>query len=141
MSDKRFVDTNILVYAHDRTSGPKHQRAKAIVEELWNCGGGVLSTQVLQELCVNLRRRVDPPLPTDEIRRLIRDYMSWEIVANTAESVVEALDLEARYRTSFWDALILQSALHCGATILYSEDMAAGQKYGAVQVINPLIAS
>lgn len=141
MSDKRFVDTNILVYAHDRAAGAKHQRARSAIEELWNSGNGVLSTQVLQELCVNLRRRVDPPLPADELRRLIQDYMSWEVVVNTPDSVIEALEIEARYRTSFWDALILQSALHSGANVLYSEDLATGQKYGAIQVVNPLSAS
>jgi len=59
MSDKFFVDTNILVYAHDRAAGIKHERARSLIEKLWNSGGGVLSTQVLQELCVNLRRK--PP--------------------------------------------------------------------------------
>ena len=57
MSDKFFVDTNILVYAHDRSAGIKHQRAQALVEQLWHSGEGVLSTQVLQELCVNLGKK------------------------------------------------------------------------------------
>jgi predicted nucleic acid-binding protein len=138
MTDKFFVDTNILVYAHDRTAGLKHERARHRVEHLWATGQGVLSTQVLQELCINLRRKVAPPLPVDDIRRLIRDYLSWEIVVNTPESVIEALEMEARYKTSFWDALILQAAESSGATVLYSEDFAAGQKYGSMQVINPL---
>jgi len=140
MNDKCFVDTSVLVYAHDRTAGTKHHRALQLVEELWNSGKGVVSTQVPQELCVNLRKKVDPPCPGDELRRLILDHMSWEVMANTAESIVEALDLEVRYRTWFWDALILHSALHCGATILYTEDLAPGEKYGAIQVVSPLIA-
>jgi predicted nucleic acid-binding protein len=137
MNDKCFVDTNIFVYAHDRSAGTKHQRARALVEELWSSGSGALSTQVLQELCVNLRRKADPPLAADEVRRLLQDYLSWEIVVNTGESVIEALEIEQRYRISFWDALILQSALLCGASILYSEDLAAGQRYGAIRVVNP----
>lgn len=60
MSDKCFVDTNILVYAHDRSAGVKHQHARLLLEQLWDSGQGVLSTQVLQELCVNLRRKVSP---------------------------------------------------------------------------------
>ena len=56
MRDKCFVDTNILVYAHDRSAGIKHLRAKRLLEQLWESGQGVLSTQVLQELCFNLRR-------------------------------------------------------------------------------------
>lgn len=139
MTEKYFVDTNVLVYAHDRRAGLKHERARQLVEGLWDSGQGVLSTQVLQELCINLRRKVNPPLPVDVIRGLIQDYMSWEIVVNTPTSVTQALDIEVRYETSFWDALILQAAESSGAEVLYSEDLSAGQKYGPVQVINPLM--
>jgi len=138
MSDKYFLDTNILVYAHDRSAGAKHKRARAVVEQLWHSGQGVLSTQVLQELCVNLRRKATRPLPIEETRRLIQDYLSWEVVVNSPGSVVQALDLEARYRISFWDALILHAAEMAGATVLYSEDLAAGQSYSSIRVINPL---
>ena len=65
MTEKYFVDTNVLVYAHDRRAGFKHERARQLVERLWDSGQGVLSTQVLQELCINLRRKVNPPLPVD----------------------------------------------------------------------------
>src|SRR5580704_16102046 len=110
MADKFFVDTNILIYAHDRSAGRKHENARQLVERLWDTGHGVLSTQVLQELCVNLRRNLARPLPLEEIRWLIRDYLSWEIVVNTPESVIRALEIEVRYKISFWDALILQAA-------------------------------
>jgi predicted nucleic acid-binding protein len=149
MADKYFVDTNILIYAHDigahdigahdRSAGIKHERARQLVEGLWTSGQGVLSTQVLQELCVNLRRKVARPVAVDEIRRLVRDYMSWEIVVNTPDAVIQALEIEARYKTSFWDALILQAAEESGAAILYSEDLAAKQSYGTVRVVNPLV--
>jgi predicted nucleic acid-binding protein len=101
----------------------------------------VLSTQVLQELCINLRRKIARPLPVEEIRRIIQDYLSWEIVIDDSASVLQALEIELRYETSFWDALILQAAESSGAAILYSEDLGAGQKYGAVQVVNPLGAT
>src|ERR1700734_883796 len=127
MTEKYFVDTNILIYAHDRSTGIKHERARHLIENLWANGHGVLSTQVLQELCVNLRRKVARPVAVDEIRLLIHDYMSWEIVVNSAEAVVRALEIEARYKISFWDALILQAAEQSGAAILYSEDLAAKQ--------------
>jgi predicted nucleic acid-binding protein len=138
MPDKYFVDTNILLYAHDRSAGVKHERARQLVERLWTSGEGVLSTQVLQELCINLRRKIARALPVEEIRRIIQDYLSWEIVINDPASVLQALEIEPRYQTSFWDALILQAAESSGAAILYSEDLAAGQKYGAVEVVNPL---
>jgi predicted nucleic acid-binding protein len=140
MSDKYFVDTNILVYAHDRSAGAKHQRARTLLEQLWDSGQGVLSTQVLQELCINLRRKVSRPLPLEDVRRLIRDYSTWEVITNTPESILQAIEIEARYKTSFWDALILQAAESSGASILYSEDLATGQLYGDIRVVNPLIS-
>ncbi len=118
MSDKCFVDTNILVYAHDLSKGAKHERARALIEKLWDTGGGVLSTQVLQELCISLRRKTARPLSVEETRKLIEDYSSWDIVVNTAESVLQALDIELRYMISFWDALIVQAATRCGAAVL-----------------------
>jgi predicted nucleic acid-binding protein len=140
MADKFFVDTNILIYAHDRSAGVKHDRARQTVERLWANGQGVLSTQVLQELCINLRRKIQRPLPVDEVRRLIQDYLSWEIIVNTPESVIQALEIEVRYKISFWDALILQAAEQASAGVLYSEDLAAGQRYGPVRVTDPLLS-
>jgi predicted nucleic acid-binding protein len=138
MNDRYFVDTNILVYAHDRSAGLKHKQAQALVEELWGTGGGVLSTQVLQELCINLRRKATHPLSVEETRKLIEDYSKWTIVTNTTESVIQALDIEVRFKISFWDALIVQAAGSAGAQVLYSEDLADGQTYGSVRVVNPL---
>jgi predicted nucleic acid-binding protein len=86
-----------------------------------------------------LRRKLARPLPVDEVRRLIQDYLSWEIVVNSPEAVLQALEIEVRYKISFWDALVLQAAEQSGAAILYSEDLAAGQNYGPVQVMNPLL--
>lgn len=138
MSDKYFVDTNILVYAHDLTAGVKHQRARALIEKLWNSGLGVLSTQVIQELCVSLRRKAGKPLGTGDVRKLIQDYLAWDVVVNDPTSALEALDIELQYKISFWDALIVYAAEKGGAKILYSEDLADGQRYGSVQVVNPL---
>jgi predicted nucleic acid-binding protein len=138
MSARVFVDTNILVYAHDASAGPKHERARALVEALWQSRSGVISTQVLQELCVNLQKRAARPLTFEATRALIADYLAWHVVANDGNSIVEALDIEARYRLSFWDALIIQAAQAAGADILYSEDLSDGQRYGDLRVVNPL---
>jgi len=139
MAQKYFVDTNILIYAHDRSAGVKHDRARQLLEHLWTTGEGVLSTQVLQELCINLRRKVAHPLPVEEVRHLIQDYLSWEVIVNQPESVLQALEIEMRHKISFWDALILQAAESSGAAVLYSEDLSSGQNYGTVRVINPLL--
>lgn len=138
MAQKYSVDTNILICAHDRSAGLKHDRARRVVEELWNSGEGVLSTQVLQELCINLRRKVANLLPVGEVRQLIEDYLSWEVVVNTPESVLQALEIEVRHKISFWDALVIQAAESAGAEVLYSDDLATGHHYGTIQVVNPL---
>jgi len=140
MSDKCFVDTNILMYAHDASAGAKHDRAKALVEELWRDRTGVVSTQVLQELAVNLRRKAGRPLDAKASRDIVTDYLTWQVVVNSGESILDALDLEARYRISFWDALVLQAADASGAEVLYSEDLSDGQTYGPVRVVNPVRA-
>jgi predicted nucleic acid-binding protein len=137
MSARYFVDTNILMYAHDGSAGAKHKRAKALVENLWRDRSGVVSTQVLQELCVNLRRKARRPLNLKATREIISDYLTWRVVVNNAESALEALDLEERYRISFWDALVIQAAQRAGAELIYSEDLSDGQEYGAVRVVNP----
>ena len=138
MSDRYFVDTNILMYAHDASAGVKHERARVIVEELWHARSGVVSTQVLQELCVNLRRKAGRPIEFNALREIITDYLAWDVYVNTGASILEALEIEKRYRISFWDALIIQAAEASGATVLYSEDLSKGQKYGTVRVVNPL---
>jgi predicted nucleic acid-binding protein len=139
MSDKRFVDTNILVYAHDSAAGAKHERAKALVEQLWQQRTGAISTQVLQELAVNLRRKVATSLSAKAVQEIVADYLTWQVVVNDGAAILEAIDFEERYRISFWDALIVQAAHNAGAEVLYSEDLSDGQRYGNVMVENPFI--
>jgi predicted nucleic acid-binding protein len=141
MSDKFFVDTNILMYAHDTAAGERHTRARALVEELWEGRSGVVSTQVLQELAVNLRRKARKPLDAKATRDVVSDYLAWQVVVNDGNSILEALELEARHQVSFWDALVIQAAQAAGAEILYSEDLSDGQRYGSVRVRNPFGAS
>lgn len=138
MSDKYFVDTNILIYAHDTAAGDKHARARALVEDLWASRSGVVSTQILQELAVNLRQKAKKPLDAKTTREVVSDYLTWQVVVNSGDSILEALELEARHQISFWDALVIQAAQMAGAEILYSEDLSDGQRYGTVRVKNPL---
>ena len=134
---KAFVDTNVLVYAYDRGAGSKHERALGLVEKLWVEGNGALSTQVLQEFYVNVRRKARKPISHKQARSLIADYMSWDPVINDGASMLEAIDVEQKYKLSFWDSLIVVAAQKSGASVLYSEDFNDGQKFGPVQVLNP----
>lgn len=140
MNVKCFIDTNVLIYAHDHTSGIKYQKARLLVRELWEGENAVISTQVLQELYAVLRRRTKSPLPPDEAEQILRDYFEWEIVVNTRDSILRAVALETRYKISFWDGLILQAAETAEAEIVYTEDLSHRQAYGQVTVINPFAA-
>ncbi len=137
MSGRAFVDTNILMYAHDTAAGAKHERARTLVERLWRERSGVVSTQVLQELAVNLRRKARRPLNAIETREIVVDYLTWHVVVNDGDAVLGALEVEERFKISFWDALIVQAAQTAGVETLYSEDLADGQVYGSVRVANP----
>jgi len=139
MSGKCFVDTDILVYAHDRSAGAKHLCAQIVLERLWDSGWGVISTQVLHELCIHLCRNASNPPPIEEVSRLIRDYSAWEVVPNTPEGVLAALEIVMRHKVHFWDALIVEAAQRAGVSVLYSEHLATQPRYGAIQVVNPLL--
>lgn len=137
MSASCFVDTNVLVYAHDRSAGEKHRLALELLSELWEGRTAAVSTQVLQELYVNVRRKAGHPLSSEEAKALVADYLRWEVVVNTGDSLLAAIEIEDRYGIAFWDALIVQAATHAGAEVLYSEDLGDGQEYGVVRVVNP----
>ena len=139
MTVKAFVDTNVLVYAYDRGAGAKHERALELVEALWEDGNGAISTQVLQEFYVNVRRKAQQPISPEEARSLIADYLTWEPTVNDGATVLEAIDAEGRYQLSFWDALIVVAAQKSSASIIYSEDFNHGQQFGSVQVQNPFV--
>ena len=138
MSAKFFVDTHILFYAQDKSAGLKRERAEKLVSDLWQSGAGVLSTQVLQEFCVAVRR-VDRNRPIDDLRRWVERYSKWEVVVNNHESILGALGIESRYNISFWDAMIVHAAQVARADVLYSEDLSDGMLFGSVRVVNPLV--
>ncbi len=140
MSGEAFVDTNLLVYAHDGRGGHKALRSQELLGQLWRERRGVLSTQVLQEFCVNARRKFKQPMTTAEVRHVILAYQNWRLVVNTANSILLGLELEARYQISFWDAMIVQAAQIAGCEVLYSEDLSHGQEYSGVLVVNPFLS-
>jgi predicted nucleic acid-binding protein len=90
MSDRIFVDTNILVYAHDLSAGDRHAKASAVIESLWEAETGVISTQVLQEFYVTVTRKIRNPLKPDEAREIIRNYLAWPVQINDPETTIRA---------------------------------------------------
>lgn len=141
MSDKAFVDTNILIYARVPAMGDKHIAARELVQALWEDGSGVISTQVLQEFAVNFGRSFPQRVRTAELRAILADYAAWQVVINTPGSVMRALEIADRFQISFWDALIVQAAEIAGAKVLYTEDLSHGQAYGSVLAVNPFVVA
>ena len=135
--ERRFVDTNLFVYAHDASAGPKREAARDLIAGLWGERSGCLSVQVLQELFVNLTRKVPKPLPARDVAALVEDLSAWTIHSPGPRDVLSAIELHERMSVSFWDAMILASARSLGCRILYSEDLGAGQSYDGVRVVNP----
>jgi predicted nucleic acid-binding protein len=133
----QFVDTNVLVYAYDRSAGSRHQRARQLLAELWESGNGCLSVQVLQEFHVTVTRKVAYPLSSERSAGLIRDLSAWRVHAPSAEDVLAAIRLQERFQISIWDAMIVQSASRLDCAILWSEDLNAGQRIRSTKVRNP----
>jgi len=136
MSDKTFIDTNVLMYAHDVAAGTKHQIAEMVLRELWNEQAGVLSVQVLQEFYVNVTRKIPVPLSKEMARQVVSSYAIWCTETTSAE-ISAAFRIEDESRIGFWDALIVSSAARSGATRILSEDFNAGQRIAGIVIENP----
>ena len=137
MDGLTFVDTSVLVYAHDRSEGRKHALARSLLEELWAAPSGVLSTQVLQEFYVVATRKFDPPMRRDEAAEVVALYGTWPVIQIGVPVILGAVQLEAEHRLSFWDALIVEAARLAGATRLATEDLQHGRQLAGVRIEDP----
>ena len=135
--NRRFVDTNVLVYAHDDSAGGKRDQARALVEQLWESRDGCLSVQVLQEFFVTVTRKIAKPLDAETAKAIVADLSRWYLHVPAAHDVLAAIGIHQRTGISFWDAMIVRSAAEIGCIVLYSEDLNAGQEYSGVSVENP----
>jgi predicted nucleic acid-binding protein len=139
MTDKLFVDTNILIYAYDTEAGNKHAVCKQKLRDLWDSGDGVISTQVMQEFYVNVTRKIAEPLSFSHARRIIKNYAVWQVELISPRLVGFASEIQERNQLSFWDALILATAIQGNVKILLSEDLNSGQLIEGVKVVNSLL--
>jgi predicted nucleic acid-binding protein len=136
MSARIFVDTNILIYAHDVDATAKHDVAKSVLHELWSQQSGVLSMQVLQEFYVNVTRKIASPLSKDAARLVVNTYAIW-CIETTATEITTAFRIEDESRIGFWDALIVASAVKSGADRILSENLNARQIIAGILIENP----
>ena len=132
---RAFLDTNVLVYALHSDHAPKRAQARALIADLGAAGGLVLSTQVLMET-YNVLTRKKAAAPGDALTAL-RLLARHEVVAPGADTALQAMALAAAQTLSTWDALIVQAAIEAGCDTLFSEDMQAGRRFGALEIVNP----
>lgn len=138
--DKVFLDTNIIVYAYDLSNKEKHAKAIEIIEELWASGLGVVSTQVLQEFFFTVTKKIAHPLHIKAAQEIIKDFLKWDVVVNNGDSIVEAIEIYQKYKYSFWDSLIITSAMRGSVNLLISEDFSHGQIINGIKITNPFMA-
>jgi len=139
MTAKVFVDSNILVYAHDADAGPKQKIAAAQIRALWEHQSGRISTQVLQEFYVTVTHKLGKPLAKGKAREIVRDYAQWVATPTTAQTVIRASEISEGWRLSFWDSLILAAAEEQDCSTVLTEDLNSGQTVAGIQIINPFL--
>jgi predicted nucleic acid-binding protein len=136
MPGKVFVDTNILIYAHDRDAGKKHTLANSLIRKIWQTENGVISTQVIQEFYINVTRKIPNPLPRTKVRALLANYFTWQVEVNGPGTILLASEIEERYALSFWDSLIVAAASQANVEKILTEDLQSGQVIEGILIEN-----
>jgi predicted nucleic acid-binding protein len=130
-----FIDTNLLIYAHHTGAPSKHEISNRLVKRLVDEHSGCLSAHVLAEFYSvwtgKLRRS------SEEAEEIMRDFRVWMLHGPAHADLIRASQLHRKHQISWWDAMIVNSAMELGAHILWTEDMKDGQTFGGVTIRNP----
>lgn len=137
MSDSILVDTNLLVYAYDRSEPVKQSQAIRILDYLSSNNLGVISTQVLAEFFVSVTRKITAPLSVEQAFTSIENYLAaWPVLDMTGQIVLEAVRGVRDYQFSYYDAQIWAVARLNQIPVIFSEDFNPGTIEG-IQFVNP----
>ena len=134
-AETSFVDTNVLVYVFDDDSPRKQETARRILDE--QADRVVLSTQVLGEFYVTVTRKLARPLTPSRAIEAVDALRALSVRGLGPELVRAAVRRSASSRLSYWNALIIETALDAAATVLLTEDLQHGQTFGRLRVLNP----
>lgn len=134
-ADPWFVDTNVLVYAFDDDSPDKQKTARRLLDD--KADQLVLSAQVLGEFYVTVTRKLARPLPANRAVEALDALCAFPVRGLAPTLVRSVARRSASSQVSYWDALIIESALDAGATVLLTEDLQHGQRFEALRVVNP----
>jgi predicted nucleic acid-binding protein len=137
----RFVDTNVLVYCFDDSDTSKRDRARLVMRQLWESRTGCVSHQVLQEFYLTVTRKLRPALPRSKAREEVEDLLGWQPAPVTGDLVRDAWRIEDRFELSWWDSLIVASALAQNCHTLLTEDLQDGLEIDDLRVLNPFAPS
>ncbi len=132
-----FVDSNVLLYALDRSDLVKQEAARIWRAELWRGRRGRVSFQVLDEFYVNAIRAL--PAAREAIRAEVRDLLAWNPVVTDAEVLELGWRIQDRYRLSSWDAMIVAAAKAASCRYLLTEALPAGQQLDGIEIVNPFL--
>ena len=137
-AELKFFDTNILVYLFDSDSPEKQRLAKDLLKA--EADNVVLSAQVLGEFYVAATRKLAKPLSRAVARQAVDGFCALRVKPLRAELVRAAVDRSESSKLSYWDALIVETAIAAGAGVLFTEDLQQGQRFGHLRIVNPFQA-
>lgn len=140
MSDRIFLDTNIFVYAFDNRFPEKQSQAKIIIRDYLLNKDYFISSQVLSEFGSVVSQKMNPPLSPEEIIEFFNDLPQDQIIDLNKGLIIRALGLKSKYSLSYWDSMIVSTALASNCSILYTEDMQEGLIIeNSLRITNPFI--
>ena len=137
-SELKLLDSNILVYAYDRSEVKKHAMAKELVKERWKKEDSVLSIQNIVEFYSVITNKIEMPLEIDKAKQIVLDYIDgFEILHYSEKTIVEAINVQAIYKIPFWDALIVATMEENSIDTIITENEKDFKKVKWIKTINP----
>ncbi len=138
MPARLLVDTNVLIYAHDRTDLRKQARALELLDRLTLTRQGVLSVQVLAESFWVSTKKLADPLRQEEAQEQVEGFLqTWHVAELTALTILEAIRGVREHRLNYWDAQVWATALLNQVPLVLSEDFSDGQMVEGIRFLNP----
>ncbi len=133
-----LIDSNLLVYAYDKSEGKKQQVAERIMKERWLEQDGVLSIQNLAEFYSVVTKKIALPIPIDKAKQILLDLVDgFQILKYDEGTVINAANNQAIYKIPFWDALIVATMEENSIDTIITENEKDFKKAKWIKTINP----
>ena len=140
MSDRYFLDTNILVYSFEETESGKKEISRHLISRALGTDQGLISCQVVQEFMYVALNKWQVPMTSQMMESCLDTVLNPLCRIFPSPSIWrEALDVSRRTTYRFYDSMIVAAALQSDVDILYSEDLQHGRTLGRMAVVNPFL--